>query len=277
MLGHRLEVLVRKIAMVSLWVVTACLLSSQRAAAQHVDLTLFLGQAYPVYDEHLTLSIGTPSIPGVDVEVIGSPELRTDGGLVYGGALAIEAGVVAIEGRLDFTHVGFVFTGAEYDLQGIDAPFDGLSATLIAEPGRFDADRIALLSINARIRTPGPVGIFLSGGFSYLPDITIRGTVPVSAELAGFPFPILDANLRLSVTPEESGHRTGINAGGGLRIGGGRVALVAEARVFYFGEYEMRFGLEDEDDALNELLEGIPPVTFRPVFVNAQAGLVFTF
>lgn len=267
----------RKVAVVGIWVLGTLLTSGQRAAAQGFDLTLFIGQAYPVYNDLLTLQIANPSIPGVLVDVVGSPELRTDGGLVYGGAIAFEVGgILAIEGRLDATHVSFDFTGAEYNLQGIDFPFDNVSASLIADQGRFDADRISLLSLNARLRTPGPVGIFVSGGLSYLPDITIRGAVPISAELAGFPLPLLDANLELSITPGQSEHRTGINAGGGLRFGD-RVAFVAEARVFYFGEYEMRFGLEEDDAILSELLEGIPPVRFRPVFLNAQAGLVFKF
>jgi hypothetical protein len=50
---------------------------------------------------------------------------------------------------------------------------------------------------------------------------------------------------------------------------------MAEARVFYFKEYELRF--EGDDDVLDELLDGLDPVRFTPVFVNVQAGLVFRF
>lgn len=255
---------------------TALVMTTRPAAAQGVDLTLFLGRAFPVYEEHLVLRPGSPSIPGVDVDVVGAPELRTDGGTVYGGVLAIELGIVAVEGRLDSTGVGFDFTGARYDLTGIEPPFGGLTATLVADPGRFDADRISMLSINARLRTPGPIGIVVSGGLTYLPDINVTGSVPFSAEASGVSLPLVDADLTLRLTPEQDEHRWGVNGGAGLRIGG-RVALMAEARVFYFREYELRFGLEDGLAILDDLLEAIPPIRFRPVFLNAQAGLVFRF
>jgi hypothetical protein len=80
--------------------------------------------------------------------------------------------------------------------------------------------------------------------------------------------------LFLRATPGESGNRFGANAGAGLRFGG-RVALMAEARVFYFKEFELRF--DADDDALDELLDGLDAVRFTPVFVNVQAGLVFRF
>jgi hypothetical protein len=250
--------------------------AARDAGAQGVDLTLFLGRAFPIYEEELVLRAGSPSIPGVDVDVIGSPELRTDGGPVFGGALAFEFGVFAIEGRLDATNVGFDFTGAEYRLEGQTSPFNGVTGTFIADEGRFDFDRISLLSLNARLRSPGAVGIVVSGGFTLLPDLTITGTVPVSAAVSGIPFPVIEADLGLRLTPDESAHRLGVNAGGGLRIGG-RVALMAEARVFYFGEYELRFVPEGGTDLLDDLFVAVPPVRFRPVFVNAQAGLVFRF
>jgi hypothetical protein len=248
---------------------------AQPAWAQAVDLTLFAGRAFPVEEDRLLLQPGSPSIPGVDVDVLGAPELRTDGGSVFGGALALEFGIIAIEGRLDATAVGFDFTGAHYELTGVAPPVDGLTASLIADPGRFDADRISLLSINARLRTPGPVGIVVSGGLSYLPDITIAGSIPLTATTSGLSSPVIDADLVLRASPEE-GDRWGVNGGVGLRIGG-RVALVAEARVFYFKDYELSFGVENEPVILDDLLEAIPPVSFRPIFVNAQAGLVFRF
>ena len=76
--------------------------------------------------------------------------------------------------------------------------------------------------------------------------------------------------------PGQSDHRWGVNGGAGLRIGG-RVALVGEVRVFYFREYELRFQAENGFDILNELLAGLAPVRFDPVFVNAQAGVTFRF
>ena len=54
----------------------------------------------------------TPTVPGVDIDVVGSPLIKADGGPVFGGALAFEFGVLGIEGRLDATEVGLEFTGA---------------------------------------------------------------------------------------------------------------------------------------------------------------------
>src|SRR5262245_53684824 len=175
-----------------------------RASAQNVDFTFFVGRAFPTYDERLTLRPPAPTLPGVDVDVVRSPELKADGGPVFGGALAVEWGIFGIEGRLDATNVGLEFTGARYDLRGTVPPFDGQTASVIVSPGRFDADTIALLSANARIRTPGPVGLVASGGLSYLPGITVTGAVPLTVEVPGLPvFPPVDANVRIRAVAGE--------------------------------------------------------------------------
>jgi hypothetical protein len=243
-----------------------------RLSAQGVDLTLFVGKAFPTYDERLTLTI--PPISGADFTTLESPLIRADGGSVFGGALALEWGIAAIEGRVDSTQVGLEFTGARYELRGNQPPFQDFAVTLSAAPGRFDADRVNILSLNARVRTPGPIALVVSGGLSYLPEIRVTGSVPLRLEASGFPQAAEEVALTLRATPGESGNRFGVNAGAGLRIGG-RVALMAEARVFYFKEFELRF--DAADDSLDELLAGLDAVRFTPVFVNVQAGLVFRF
>jgi len=246
-------------------------------AAQGFDLTLFVGRAYPTYDERLTLRPPTPAIPGVDVDVVGSPRLSADGGAVFGGALALEFGVFGIEGRLDATDVGFDFTGARYNLRGTEPPFEGLTASVTFLDGRFDADRIALLSLNARVRTPGPVALIASGGLSHLPDVTIHGSIPVQIEGPDIPeLPAGNPSLTLRVLPGQSKHQWGVNGGAGLRVGG-RVAVMGEVRVFYFREYELHFAAENGGEVLDELLAGLPPVRFDPIFVNAQVGVTFRF
>jgi hypothetical protein len=248
-----------------------------RADAQGVDLTFFVGRAYPIYDERLTLRPPNPTVPGVDIDVVGSPLIEADGGPVYGGALAFELGVLGIEGRLDATEVGLAITGARYNLRGTQPPFDGLTASVTIADGRFDADRIPLLSANARLRTPGPVALVVSGGLSYLSDITLTGSIPLRLEIPGLPsLPGFDPQLRLVAVPGQSEHRWGVNGGAGLRIGG-RVALIGEVRVFYFREYELRFEALNSSDLLDELLAGLAPVRFEPVFVNAQVGVTFKF
>jgi hypothetical protein len=257
--------------------VITLLMSAHRSSAQGIDLTIFAGRAFPIYDERLTLRPSSPSIPGVDVTVVDSPILRADGGPVFGAALAFELGIFGIEGRLDATDVAFEFTGARYDLRGAEPPFEDLTASIIASEGRFDADRISLLSLNARLRTPGPIGLVVSGGLSYLPDMRVTGALPLGLEAAGFPaLPGFNASLILRATPGQDEHRFGVNGGAGLRVGG-RVALLAEVRAFYFREYELRFGTDNGPAILDDLLAGVDPVRFEPVFVNAQVGVVFKF
>jgi hypothetical protein len=251
--------------------------STPSSEAQGFDLTLFVGRAFPTYDERLTLRPPKPTLPGIDTSVVGSPLIKADGGLVFGGALALEFGILGIEGRVDATDVALELTGAQYNFRGTEPPFDGFHASVAVSDGRFDADRIPILSFNGRVRTPGPVALVASGGLSYLPDITLRGSIPLHVEGPGIPeLPVSDLVLTLRAVPGESKHRWGVNGGAGLRVGR-RVALVGEVRVFYFPEYELHFASENGGEILDELIGGLSPVRFKPIFVNAQAGVTFRF
>lgn len=256
---------------------SALLLASPANASADWDLTLFLGRAFPTVEDRLTLRAPLPSIPGVQVTTPAVPEIRADGGPVFGAALAFEAGIIGIEGRVDAAEVGFDFTGGRYDLRVTSGPMAGVQGSVTLGDGSFDADRLTLLSLNLRLRTPGPVGLVVSGGGSYLPSFEVSGTTPLALAVQGLPVQQIDPRLRLLVAPGESEHRFGVNGGAGLRIGGSRVALLAEARVFYFREYELRFAVDDAPDILNDLLADLDPVEFEPLLVNAQAGLVIRF
>lgn len=258
--------------------VVGCLALAPQAYAGQIDLTLFLGRAYPIYDERLTIRPSAPSLPGVDISVPVEPVIRADGGPVVGGALAFEVGVIGVEARVDGTDVGFEFSGARYDLRATQAPFTGLSGSITLGNGRFDARRLYLVSGNVRLRTPGPIGLVASGGLSLLPDVTITGSVPVNLDIAGLTLLQGAApRLHLRAAPGESEHRIGVNGGGGLRLGGDRVALLVEVRGFYFREYDLRFEVEGAPDFAARLLETTDAIRFRPVIVNGQAGLVFKF
>jgi hypothetical protein len=257
-------------------VLLALLSGTGMAAAQSVDVTVFAGTAYPLYDERLVLRPGGPSIPGVEVTVADPLVLSGDGGAVFGAALAVDFGLLAFEGRLDSIAAGIDFSGARYELRGTAFPFQGVTASIVADPGRFDADRISVLSFNGRFRTPGPVALIASGGLSYLPDISVSGSVPLRVVAPDLPPLGFDAGLTLRATPGGSEHRFGVNGGAGVRIGG-RVALLAEVRAFYFREYELRFATTDGPDLLDDLLSEADPIRFEPVFINAQVGLSFRF
>jgi len=254
------------------------LATASRASAQGFDVTVFTGLAYPVYDQRLTLTPGGPSIPGVDVTVADPLVLRGDGGAVFAAAVTYEfaRGLVGIEGRVDSIAAGIDFSGARYEVRGTSFPFQGISASIRASPGRFDAERIHVLSLDARIRTRGTVSLIASGGISYLPDITVTGSVPLSVVAPDLPSLGVNTGLTLRATPEQSGHRLGVNGGAGVRIGG-RVALVAEVRGFYFSEYGLRFGTTEGPSLVDDLLAGADVVSFTPIFVNAQAGVTVRF
>jgi hypothetical protein len=248
------------------------------ASAQHLDVTVFAGRAFPVLDGSLVLRApSVPSLPGVDVTASGTPELRTDGGPVFGLAVALEAGIIGVEGRLDATEVGFDARGARYDLRATNPPFQNLAGSVTIANGRLDVRRMNLLSLNLRLRTPGPVGLVVSGGVSYLPEIEVTGSVPLDVQVAGLPvLPAIQPRLRLLAVPGQSGHRWGVNGGAGVRVGG-RVSLVAEARIFYFRDHQLRFAVEDSVPFLDDLIASIDSIQFEPVIVNAQAGISFRF
>ena len=52
---------------------------------------------------------------------------------------------------------------------------------------------------------------------------------------------------------------------------------MGDVRVFYFQDYQLRFGVDNTLSELDDVLGILAPVKFDPVIVNAQAGLVFRF
>ena len=257
--------------------IVVALSSAGPAAAQGLDLTLFVGRAFPVYDERLTLAPPTPSVPGADVTVVGSPLLEADGGAVFGGALAFEWGIFGIEGRLDATDVGLELTGARYNLSR--------HSTAVREPhgkhhgfGWQVRRRPNHAPVREREAQDSGTGRACRLGW---PELS-----PGTRDHGGRPFTPggprrpdagrFQSEARASRGTGQADHSWGINGGAGLRIGG-RVALVGEVRVFYFREHELRFNVENDLGILDALLVNLEPVRFEPVFVNAQVGVVFKF
>jgi hypothetical protein len=248
------------------------LVGTPRTAGADWDLSLFLGRAFPTFDERLTIRLPTvPPVPGLEVTPRGTPEISTDGGPVYGVALAGEAGVIGIEGRLDVVDVDLDFTGAGYDLR-----LGGQTGSVTIGDTVFETDRLNLWSLNLRLRTPGPVSFVVSGGLSYLPSFDISGTVPVEVDVPGLGGAAAQPRLVLTAAPEESENKVGVNAGAALRFGG-RVGLFIEGRVFYFKSYELRAEFDEAQPLVNLLVDEIDPIDFRPVIGNVVVGLFFRF
>ena len=261
-------------AAVVLFVLLTAAPSSARA---EWDLSLFVGQAFPTYDERLVIRLpGVPPAPGLDIQASGTPELQADGGPVFGAALAREFGILAIEFRIDVTEVALELTGVRYDITA-DPPVFGVSrASVTVGEARLDSNRLSLMSVNARLGTPGPVSLIASGGLSYLPDFEVGGSIPVTFTVEGLGTSLAQPRLLITAEPNQSSDRWGVNGGGGLRFGG-RVAVFAEARVFYFGEYDLDVAFDEVQPLVNALLDEIEPVQFRPLIFNAVAGLMFRF
>ena len=255
------------------------IIAPRAALAGQGDVTLVGGVAFPTYSQQFTLTVPSFPLPGLEVRAEEDLTLDARGGAVFGGAVAFEfTPVLAIEGRLDSTAIDLRSSGARY-VFGSTAPLlELLSGAVTIGSGAIAVDRLNLLSLNLRLRSPGPIGVYASGGLSYLPSFSVSGTIPVRVDIAGIPsLPGADVGVRLVVAPTDSAHRFGVNAGAGIRLRiGPSVSLVGEGRVFYFKEYEL---LVDETDVPNlaEFLNGLGLIRFEPVIVNVVGGVAISF
>jgi len=240
-------------------------------AAADWDLMVFGGRSYPTDDERLVIRLpDVPPIPGLEVTSQGTPEFRGEGGPVYGAALASD-GIFGIEGRLDLVDMDLEFSGARYDLEFTPPAFGVTTGRVTIGETALEVDRLKVISVNARVRTPGPLAIIASGGLSYLPGFEVAGTIPVGFQL-GDSAGLAQPTIRVRVDPEEADHRFGVNGGAGLRVGG-RVGIFGEVRVFYFKSYELSLEFDEAQSLVNSLLDEIDTVRFRPLIVNAVVGL----
>lgn len=246
---------------------------AQPAFAQGGDVTIFAGYAFPTYSETFTSPLPSiPTLPGIELTPDGDFVLEARGGLVFAGAAAFElGGFFALEGRLDSTGIELQSSGVRYTING-----GGLGGSISLGAGDIPVDRLNMLSLNIRLRTPGPVAFYASGGLSYLPSFSIGGSIPLVVEIPGLPIPAIEVPVSFRVAPTESSYRFGVNAGAGLRFPiAPKVSLVAEGRVFYFRDYELVAEVPDLP------VLGDPGdfriVTFEPVVVNAIGGIAIRF
>jgi opacity protein-like surface antigen len=248
----------------------ACCLPAP-AFAQGGDVTIFAGYAYPKYRQ--TFSAGltpVPILPGVQLTPDRDLTLDATGGGVFAVAAAFEVGgFLGIEGRLDSTSIKLESSGVRYALDG-----GGLNGSIAIGAGSLPIDKLNLLSLNLRLRTPGAVSFYASGGFSYLPDFSVGGSLPLTVEVAGLP--VAEIPVTFVIAPSESSSRSGVNAGAGLRAAiAPRVSLVVEGRIFYFKQYELAADLPPVPGF--EDLAPIGLVQFDPVIGNVVGGLSIRF
>lgn len=273
----------------------AALLPTTVSADGNFEIAGYLGTSFPFYSQSFTYSPGPVSlpIPGVSIRQQGAFKMDGSGGLVVsGGVTYYFGGVIGIEGRLDTAKVNVATTGARYDvgltLPGLPQPF---SASLDLGTGTVDLATLKPWSLNLKLRTPGPVRLFVSGGVSRLPalDFTVNQNIGLGATALNVITSKLDVGtvrLKGALRPQEGESRWGANAGGGLQLKlGPNVALVAEGRYFYFGErtYDWsavptdRFLSGLERQLLDATRQRLPAIKFKPQFFQAAGGLAISF
>jgi hypothetical protein len=276
-------------------VALAALLPTAASAEGNLEVTGYLGTSFPFYSQSFTYSPGPVnlSIPGITITQEGVFKMDGSGGLVLsGGVTYYFGGVIGIEGRLDTVKLNVDTTGAKYDvrltLPGLPQPF---TASLDLGTGTADLSTLKPWSLNLKLRTPGPVRLFVSGGVSRLPalEFTVNQNIGLGATALNVITSKLDVGtvrLKGALVPQEGESRWGANAGGGLQLGlGPRVALVAEARFFYFGErtYDWsavptdRFLAGLEQRLLDATKQRLPAVKFKPQFFQATGGVSISF
>jgi hypothetical protein len=263
-----------------------CALLLASAAPLHADgwdLTLYGGAALPRYEQTLRFGLPRlPNLPNVEVASRGDLVLEAKGGAVFGAVLSRRLlGPLALEARVDTATVKLETAGAGYDLSAHLPFLPPVEGSLTFGAGTFPLKRFRILSLDARLETGGPVSLFISAGVSYLPKLESEGTISAALTLPGVSgVPSLAGDLRLLATPTQSQHSFGANAGAGVRIRlGSNVALMGEARVFGFRDYELAFALATEPRVpiLDEAVAGLEAVRFNPVYFHAAAGLTVSF
>lgn len=260
--------------------------------AGEFELTGYVGGALPTYSQ--TFHYEPPSVfplPGVTVRQEGVFTLDAKGGLAAGGGLAwYFAKVVGLEARVDTLGAEIAISGARFDVSAqLPPPLPPISGGVDLTGGSAEVERLRPLSLNLRLRTPGPVRFTLSGGISYLPEFGATATQPVGLGVAGIVGgeirPITVALRADTVATESSnGGRLGVNGGVGVQIGlGAHLALAVEGRGFAFKERRLVWSAATspssalEQRALEQVLAQLPSVEFSPVFFQVVGGLSLRF
>jgi opacity protein-like surface antigen len=259
-----------------------------------VELAGYVGPALPSYRQSFayTPPLVVPGVTGLVVEQSGAFRLDADGGVAVGAGLALYfAGPLGLEARFDTADVTVDVDAADFRARvDLPPPLPDLGAELDLGSGRVDLERVRALSLNLKIRTPGPIRLAASGGASYLPSLRLSASQPIALGITG-----LGGGTRLDVgtidlraeaaADEEDEGRFGLNAGAGVQIAFGEsVALVAEGRYFVFQKRTLQWSRGSsralspiEEALLREVLTRLEPLEFTPTFFQATAGLAISF
>lgn len=270
----------------------ATLFAASAAGASGWEVQGFVGFTAPTYSQTFSWSPpALPSVPGVGIEQSGSFDLEATGGTAFGGSLTWFANhEFGIEARIDTADVSLETRNARFSVRvPLPPPLPDFDADFDLEPARVDLGRLRPLSLNLRLRTPGPVSLNLSGGISYLPELEVTIDQPLAVGVRGIDIAFGDVDLgeapiRASLDESTSNSRIGANLGVGLQIRlSDSVSLAVEARGFLFSEQRLVWSAAErplnpaEQVVVDEVLRQLQPIEFSPALVNATAGISISF
>lgn len=275
-----------------LLLVLASSVGAASASAATLEIAGYAGLTLPFYEQTFTIDLVPPENPasGVTLKQERPLTLSAKSGLVLaGGATVYFGGALGIEARYDSAVVDITSEPPLYSVS-LSSPLPKLGFTLEPSPTAVTVSSLTPLSLNLKLRSPGPLRFFVSGGVSYLPDFQLAVTQKLNVAVAGIALPVGVSFGSLSATavsrPDDTERsRLGGNAGLGLQIKlGDHVALVGEGRVFFFPKQELTWKVSQEGgfvtvppEVLKALEQQLEPVRFNPAYFHLIGGIAFTF
>src|SRR5262249_4838132 len=151
------------------------LIAAPAARGGEFELSGWAGPTFPTYQQRFAYQPGTVTLPfpGVAVTQTGAFALNADGALSLGGGVAFyPVEPIGLEVRLDTADIDARVTGVRYDISvDLPPPLPDFTTGIDLTAGTVDVKRIHPVSFNLKLRTPGHVRFFVSGGASYLPSL----------------------------------------------------------------------------------------------------------
>ncbi len=267
------------------------------ALAGEVEIGGFAGYTFPFYSHTFTYDPGPvqlEDLPGVSIEQNGSFQLKASGGAVFGGWVGFfPLDSVGFEARVDSGALNVETDSPSYHVHvTLPPPLAPVDTNLSLKTSQASLRAADPLSLNLKLRTGGDTRVYLSGGISYLPNMSfsLEQTVALGVSevnLETNELKIATITLRAKRKPGDPKSSWGGNAGLGVRIPlGERGGLVLEGRGFFFPKQTYQWeGVVNTDNPLGEVeqklldrvLERVDPVDFKPWWVQATIGVCYRF
>ena len=261
-----------------------------------MEFAFFLGRTVPTYDQVFDYApdLALPVISGVTIQQQGNFQLSARGGTAFGGSLSFfPVDFFGVELRVDSVDFQIETSAPSFDAAvNLPPPLPPVRGSLNLDEGEFDVGRLNPVSVNLKLRTPGNAKFFVSGGFSYLPELTVTARQEVGIGVTGLEaltdLTLGSVALRAEALPEDlveqDGGRWGANAGAGVQIFlTEHLSLMGEVRVFRFSEQRFVWrgaepgGSSLEQELIDELEEILPLIAIEPIFFHAVGGIAFRF